>query len=47
VWNQNAEYDISDTEQSIIQDSIADKVDGRFEFVLSKELESDMDSDDD
>lgn len=48
VLNQNAEYDISEKEQSVIQKSIAEKVDGRFEFVLFREVEdSEIDSDSD
>jgi len=45
--NQNAEHNISEGEQSIIHDSIAQKVDGRFEFTLLREAESDSMSDSD
>lgn len=48
VLNQNPDYDISEKEQSVIQKSIAEKVDGRFEFVLFREVEdSEIDSDSD
>lgn len=48
VLNQNPAHDISEKEQSVIQDSVVKKVDGRFEFVLFREVEdSDIDSDSD
>lgn len=47
VWSQNGEYDMSDKEKSLIQESIAEKVDGRFDFVLFREADSDVDSDSD
>ena len=47
VLMQNGEYDLSDKDKSTIQESIAEKVDGRFEFVLFRDAESDMDSDSD
>ena len=45
VSSQNAAYDLSDKDKGIIQESIREKVDGRFEFVLFREAESDVDSD--
>ncbi|KAG0648558.1 hypothetical protein D0Z07_5163 [Hyphodiscus hymeniophilus] len=47
VANQNADQDISDVEKAIIQDSIAEKVDGKFEYELFKEAGSEEDSDSD
>ena len=47
VANQNAEYDISDEEKFIIQESIAEKVNGKFEYELFKEAGSEEDSDTD
>ena len=44
VANQNADYDISDVKIAVIQDSIADKVDGKFEYELFKEPGSEEDS---
>lgn len=44
VMSQNGEYNLKDAERAIIQDSIGAKVDGRFEFVLYREAESDFDS---
>jgi hypothetical protein len=34
LWKQNGESDFSENDKSIIQESIADKVEGRFEFEL-------------
>lgn len=47
VMNQSVDYDLSDNERSTIQESIADKVDGRFEFVLFREGDSELESDSD
>lgn len=47
VSSQNGDYDLSDNDKLMIQESIMEKVDGRFEFVLFREAESDIDSDSD
>lgn len=44
VMSQGLAYDLSEHEKSIIQSSIEAKVDGKFEFVLYREADSDYDS---
>lgn len=43
----DVESQLSAGEQAIIKTTIAEKVNGRFEFVLYREVESDSDSDSD
>lgn len=47
VLSQNGEFDLNDKDKSVIRESIRDKVDGRFEFELYRDVESDIDSDSD
>jgi hypothetical protein len=44
VMSQKLDCNLSDPEKQAIQDSIAAKVDGKFEFVLFRETDSDYDS---
>lgn len=44
VMYQSLDYDLSDYHKTVIQDSIEAKVDGRFEFVLFRESDSEYDS---
>jgi len=44
VMCQNGEYDLTEGEKHAIQESITAKVDGKFEFVLFREAESEFDS---
>lgn len=47
IMNAAIESLLNASEQAFIRDAIAEKVDGRFEFVLYRELESEFDSDSD
>lgn len=47
VLNSTIEYNLNDTEITVIRDALATKVDGRFDFVLFREPESDYPSDSD
>lgn len=47
VMNQTLEYDLSPDEIRMIQETIAQKVNGKFEFVLLREAESSFGSDSD
>ena len=44
VMSQKAENPLSDYEQSIIKQSIVEKVDGKFDFTLFREVDSDSES---
>jgi len=44
VMSQRLDYDLSDRQKATIQERIVAKVDGRFEFVLFRETDSDFDS---
>jgi hypothetical protein len=44
VMSQKAENPLSDYEQSIIKQSITEKVDGKFDFTLFREADSDSES---
>jgi hypothetical protein len=47
VMSQMQEFDLSQSEQAIIRKSIAEKVNGKFEFVLYREAEDDSDDSND
>ena len=47
IMNADVESQLSLSEQTIIREMIAESVNGRFEFVLYREVESDFDSDSD
>jgi hypothetical protein len=46
VMNSTSECDLTETERTVIRDALANKVDGKFEFVLYREPDSDYDSTD-
>jgi hypothetical protein len=47
IMSATIESQLNASEQAFIRDTIAEKVDGRFEFVLYREVESEFDSESD
>jgi len=47
IMSATIESQLNASEQAFIRDAIAEKVDGRFEFVLYREVESEFDSESD
>jgi hypothetical protein len=47
IMSATIESQLNASEQAFVRDAIAEKVDGRFEFVLYREVESEFDSESD